>query len=161
MSFLLKAHHCSTRFDGLLDRWGYSLLGVLVRVFVGWQFFKAGLVKVQDWQATLSLFREEYSVPLLPPEIAAFLGAGGELILPIFLLFGLFSRPAALGLFAVNVMAVVSYPQLRSFECPAAINDHFYWGILLLILFVKGVGEFSLDSVLQKRFKMLTGTSNT
>lgn len=156
MNFFLKVHQCSMRFDGLLDRWGYSLAGLLLRGFVGWQFFKSGLVKVQDWESTLSLFREEYSVPLLPPEIAAFLGAGGELVLPIFLLVGLFSRPIAVGLFAVNLMAVVSYPQLWSFECPAAINDHFYWGILLLILFVKGVGEFSLDCVLQEKFKMPT-----
>jgi len=93
----------------------------------------------------LALFRDEYQVPLLPPELAAFMGAAGELGLPIFLFVGLVSRPAALGLFFVNLMAVVSYPQLFTFDCPAAVNDHKYWGVLLLVLFVFGPGRFSLD----------------
>ena len=64
---------------------------------------------------------------------------------------GVLSRPAALGLFFVNLMAVISYPQLFGFECPAAINDHFYWGILLLVLAAFGPGRASVDAVLQRK----------
>jgi putative oxidoreductase len=63
----------------------------------------------------------------------------------------LFSRPAALALFLVNAMAVISYPQLFSFDCPAAINDHFYWGALLLVIVAFGAGRFSVDSILGKK----------
>ncbi|MBI3285391.1 MAG: hypothetical protein HYZ65_11180 [Burkholderiales bacterium] len=55
------------------------------------------------------------------------------------------ARPAALGLFFLNAMAVISYPQLRQFECPSAIDAHFYWAALLTALFVYGPGKFSLD----------------
>lgn len=150
MHYFFKLHGFSTRFDELLQNWGGALLGLALRFFVGWQFLKAGLIKLKDWDGTLSLFREEYSVPLLPPEVAALLGAGGELVFPVLLILGLFSRPAALTLFALNAMAVVSYPQLWSFECPAAINDHLYWGILLLVLVFFGPGRLTLDRWIQK-----------
>lgn len=149
MNQFLRLHQLTTQFDHLLKEWGGALLNLGLRIFVGWQFLKAGMIKVQDWEGTLSLFREEYTVPLLPPELAAIMGAGGELFLPILLITGLFSRPAALGLFVVNAMAVISYPQLWKFECPAAINDHLYWGLLLLVLLVFGAGKFSLDSRIQ------------
>jgi putative oxidoreductase len=139
------------RFDHLLTEWGGSLLNLALRLYVGWVFFKAGLAKVRDWDATLSLFRDEYQVPLLPPELAAASGAAGELALPLLLFAGLLTRPAALGLFFVNLMAVISYPQLFGFECPAAINDHRYWGILLLAILAFGPGRFSIDALLGAR----------
>lgn len=150
MSPFLRLHRLSIRFDHSLNVWGGAALGLLLRCFIALQFLKAGLLKVRDWDATLSLFREEYTVPFLSPEFAAILGAGGELIFPALLILGLFSRPAALGLFVVNAMAVLSYPQLWSFECPAAINDHFYWGILLLVIIVTGPGKIALDAWLEK-----------
>jgi putative oxidoreductase len=145
MNYFLQLHRLSMRFDSLLEEWGVSVLALALRIFVAWQFLKAGWIKLADWESTLSLFREEYMVPLLSPELAAVMGAGGELFFPLLLIVGVFSRPAALGLFAVNAMAVISYPQLWQFECPAAINDHFYWGLLLLVLIMVGPGRFSVD----------------
>jgi putative oxidoreductase len=127
-------------------------MSLAIRVYVGLQFFKSGLVKIGDWSATLALFRDEYHVPVLPPELAAVTGATGELALPVLLFAGVLSRPAALGLFAVNLMAVISYPQLFKFDCPAAINDHFYWGFLLLVLAAFGPGKLSLDAWIAGRF---------
>ncbi|NRR30965.1 DoxX family protein [Oxalobacteraceae bacterium] len=151
MKTIFAFHQQVSRFDASLTAWGGSLLSLALRCFVGWQFFKAGLVKVGDWGATVALFQDEYKVPLLPPELAAYVGAAGELTFPLLLFVGLFSRPAALGLFAVNLMAVISYPQLFSFECPAAINDHLYWGMLLLVLVAFGPGRLSLDAWLAKQ----------
>ncbi len=154
MNKFFQLHQLTTRFDDLIQDWGGSVLSAGIRGFVSWQFFKAGVLKLQDWDSTLSLFREEYAVPLLPPELAAVMGAGGELILPILIVLGIFSRPAAIGLFMVNAMAVISYPQLWSFECPAAINDHLYWGLLITSLFFFGPGRFSLDYFLKRRSQM-------
>ena len=151
MNALLRLHQSTTRFDHLLADWGGAALLLAIRLYVGWQFFKAGLTKIQDWDSTLFLFAEEYSVPVLPPELAAWAGTFGELVLPALLFVGLFSRPAALGLFVVNAMAVLSYPALFEFSCPAAVNDHFYWGALLLALVAFGPGRASVDHWLSRR----------
>lgn len=152
MSLIATIFKQQARFDKLLGEWGGALFGVVLRCYVGWQFMKAGLAKISNWEGTLDLFRDEYQVPLLPPELAAYFGAGGELVLPLLLFAGLFSRPAALGLLGVNIMAVISYPLLFKLPCPAAINDHFYWGALLLCVAVFGPGKLSLDHFLQRKF---------
>jgi putative oxidoreductase len=145
MEKILTLHRGLGRYDTVITDWAGSVLSLAIRWYVGWQFFKSGLIKISDWGATLALFRDEYQVPLLPPEVAAVAGAGGELLFPALLAIGFFSRPAALGLFAVNLTAVISYPQLFQFECPAGLRDHFYWGALLLVSAVFGPGKFSLD----------------
>lgn len=151
MQKILDLLRLSTRYDAALTEWGGSLLALGLRLYLGWQFFKSGLTKVSDWSVTLALFRDEYQVPVLPPELAAVMGAAGELGLPVLLCVGIVSRPAALGLFMVNLMAVLSYPQLFMFDCPAAINDHFFWGLLMLVLVAYGPGRFSLDALLSRK----------
>lgn len=128
-----------------------SVFLLAVRVFVAWQFLKSGLVKIEDWPQTVELFSSEYQVPALSPIVAAWMGTVGELLFSFLLIVGLFGRWAALGLLAVNAMAVISYPQLFEFECPAAINDHKYWAILLMAVVVFGAGKLSLDALLYRR----------
>ena len=111
------------------------------RFYVGWVFFAAGLTKIDDWETTLWLFEEEYSVPFLPFELAAALGTGGELILPILLFIGLATRFSALGLSIVNIVAVISLEDIA----PAAMTLHVLWGALLAQLVVFGSGKASLD----------------
>lgn len=150
MNKLMVLHRRLSCCDAFLADWGVTVASLAIRCYVGWQFLKSGMVKVQDWNATLDLFRYEYMAPLLPPELAAYMGAAGELLLPLLLFIGLLTRPAALALCAVNVMAVLSYPQLFTFDCPAAINDHFYWGALLLVVVAMGPGRLSLDAWLAR-----------
>ena len=111
------------------------------RLYVGWVFFAAGLTKIDDWETTLWLFEEEYSVPFLPFELAAVLGTGGELILPILLFIGLATRFSALGLSIVNIVAVISLEDIA----PAAMTLHVLWGALLVHLVVFGSGKISVD----------------
>jgi putative oxidoreductase len=122
-----------------------------LRLYVSLVFFRAGLVKISDWGATLALFHDEYKVPLLPPDVAAVVGAFGELAFPVLITLGLCGRFGAAGLFVVNAMAVISYPQLFGFECPAGLNAHFYWGSILLALTLFGPGRLSLDALILKR----------
>lgn len=129
-----------------------SPLLLVLRVYVAWQFWKAGWLKLQAWDVTLGLFREEYHVPLLPPELAAVAGTFGELFFPLLLLLGLFGRLGALGLFAVNAMAVVAYTHVllaEGFE--AALAQHVLWGWMLAVLAVFGSGGVSLDAWLGRR----------
>jgi putative oxidoreductase len=129
-----------------------SLVLLGTRFYVGWQFWKSGWLKVTSWSTTLDLFRTEYHVPLLPPEIAAITGGFGELFFPALLFLGLFGRVGALGAFFVNAMAVISYRQVllaEGFE--AALAQHVLWGFMLLILIVCGPGRIAADSWLERR----------
>ena len=112
------------------------------RFYVAWVFFKGGLTKLQDWESTLLLFEYEYAVPVLNFEVAAYLGTFGEIVLPILLVIGLLGRKAALGLFVVNYIAVISLEDMPA----AALNDHILWGTLMLLVAVWGAGKLSLDN---------------
>lgn len=116
--------------------WPQSLFLLFARVFVGLAFFRSGLTKLQDWETTRFLFQEEYQVPLLPPEVAAYAGTAGELILPLLLFAGLATRFAAAGLSLVNVVAVLSLAEIA----PAALAQHHLWGALLLAVVLWGGG---------------------
>lgn len=127
------------------------LVLLAARLHVASVFFRSGMVKIADWSSTLALFHDEYAVPVLPPDLAAYVGTFGELAFPVLVVLGLAGRLGAAGLFVVNVMAVVSYPQLFDFECPAGINSHYYWGSILAMLVAFGPGRISLDAWLAHR----------
>lgn len=118
------------------------LVDLGLRLYVAWIFFRSGLVKIQSWDSTLALFEYEYAVPLLPPDIAAYLGTAAELSLPALLALGLFGHLGALALFLFNVMAVVAYPDLSE----VGLQNHLYWGMLLAFFAVHGPGRLSLDA---------------
>lgn len=119
---------------------------LILRGWVAYAFFVSGLTKIQTWDSTLYLFSDEYHVPLLPPELAAYLGTAAELGLPVLLALGLFGRFAAGALFIFNIIAVISYPDLGA----AGIEQHKVWGIMLLVCLLHGPGSWSVDYWLGK-----------
>lgn len=134
-----------------------SPLLLFTRVWVSWQFLKSGWLKLSDWDSTLELFRSEYQVPLLPPTLAATLGTAGELLFPTLLILGLLTRIGALGLFGVNLLAVVSYWHVLGQEgFEAALAQHVLWGFMALLPCAFGAGGFSLDAVLERRRPMVS-----
>ncbi len=118
---------------------------LLARLYVAQVFFSSGLTKLRDWDITLSLFTDEYKVPLLSPQLAAAMGTAGEIALPVLLVLGLGGRFAALGLSVVNVVAVISLSDIA----PAALQQHITWGVLLAALALFGPGRWSLDTPLR------------
>lgn len=120
------------------------LLGA--RLWVASIFLKSGYLKVTSWDSTLYLFEEEYQVPVIPWELAAYLGTAAELILPVFMILGLFARPMAVMLFAVNVVAVISYPVIWD----NGFFDHQFWGVLILMNIMWGAGKISVDHFLTR-----------
>jgi putative oxidoreductase len=150
---IAKLHHLLVELpERVLGKFA-SLLLLSVRLWVSWEFLKSGWLKITSWQSTVFLFQNEYHVPVLPPYAAAVAGTAGELVFPALLIVGIAGRLSAAGLFAVNVMAVVSYAHVlltEGFE--AAVSQHYLWGFALLVLAVFGPGRISLDHLLSQSF---------
>lgn len=120
-----------------------------IRFYVAYVFFKSGLTKVDDnfqvTQSTKDLFADEFNVPLLTPDLAANLASYAELILPILLVLGLFTRPAAFALFILNAVAAYSLAQ-TDFASVVGHWQHIVWGIIFATVFVYGPSKASIDS---------------
>lgn len=141
------------RFYYTASRWPEYLVPVLdlgLRLFLANVFFKSGLTKIKNWDSTLYLFSDVYQVPLIDPEIAAWLATSAELGLPVLLVLGLFGRFAAAGLFILNLVAVISYYSSLS---EAGLNLHLYWGMLLTVLLVMSRSAWSVDAWLEARLQ--------
>lgn len=122
------------------------LFALALRLYIARVFLASALTKLHDWSSTLALFEHEYKVPLLSPPLAALLGTSAELVLPVLLVAGVGGRVAALALFAFNVVAATSYPDLSA----AGLKDHVLWGALLSMLVVYGPGRLSVDHLLAR-----------
>ncbi len=113
------------------------------RLYVGWEFFKSGLLKLEDWDDTLEMFEDDWAIDFLPTQLSALLGTAGELVLPVLLFLGLFTRFGAAGLF---VMVLV----IECFIYPVT-QQHYYWMIILGMLVGYGGDKISVDNLLLKR----------
>lgn len=122
----------------LLNRVPYSALILVARCATFSVFFRSGLLKLSDWNATLALFQSEYNVPVLPPEIAATLAASMELGLSTLVLIGLFTRLGALGLLGMVLV-------IQTFVYPMAWPDHIQWLAFMIFIVCRGPGVISLD----------------
>lgn len=126
------------------------LMDVGLRIYLAYVFFRSGLTKIQSWDSTLYLFSDVYQVPLLPSDAAAYLAAGGELVLPVLLVLGLFGRFAAAGLFILNAVAAYSYYSGLS---EAGLFQHDCWGAMLAVLLILSRGRWSVDAWFEKQLQ--------
>jgi putative oxidoreductase len=127
-----------------LGRMPQSVFSLLFRVSVGAVFFKSGLVKIQSWESTLGLFRDEYALPLLPTNVAAYLGTTAELVCPVLIVLGLFARLGAAALFVMTmVIQFLVYPENWA--------EHLMWASLLGFIISRGPGTLSLDAAIAHR----------
>ena len=137
----------------LVERWFAPVADLAVRLYIAQVFFNSGLTKVMDWDTTIALFTDEYKVPVLPPAVAAVMGASGELFFPVLLVLGLGGRLGALGLTFVNIMAVVSYWHvLMAPEQMAGLYNHYQWALMIALLLAHGPGTLSLDAWIKRRW---------
>jgi putative oxidoreductase len=122
----------------LLDRFPPSILQLMFRIAIAAVFWSSGLTKIASWATTIALFRDEYMVPLLPPEIAAVMSATFELSCSALIVVGLATRLATLPLLGMTfVIEVFVYPEYWTM--------HLMWAAVLLFLLTRGPGVFSLD----------------
>ena len=133
------------RFRAWLERVPYSLLALPLRFSVAWIFWNAGQVKLINGQRTIELFRDEYRVPVLPPEVAATMALSIELIAPALLILGLFTRATVLVLLGMTAV-------IQIFVYPDAWPTHLQWTAMNLALLCRGAGFLSVDHFLWHRF---------
>jgi len=118
------------------------IANLAARIYIGYSvFFVSGLAKLDDFEETIELFQEDWIVPLIPGELSAYLATAGELILPVLLVFGLFTRVGAAGLFVMAAVIQIWVLQL---------NEHYFWMLILALLVGQGGSKISLDHLLLK-----------
>jgi putative oxidoreductase len=141
----------------------HSLIAFLGRFSIAAVFWQSGQTKVEGFaidlvhgvfdvgvphlsESAVDLFRDEYALPLLPPELAATMAATAEHLLPIFLLIGLGTRYAALGLLGMTLV-------IEIFVYPNAYPVHGTWATILLYLIARGPGKLSIDHWIANRYR--------
>jgi len=122
-------------------RFPLSLIELGMRLAVGTTFFRSGMNKVQSFDTAITLFREEYRLPLLPPELAAYMGTAVELTAPVLLVFGLFARLGAAALLAMTLT-------IQFLVYPENWPEHLMWASILAYVLSRGPGALSIDRVL-------------
>lgn len=139
----------------VFERIPYSVVALLTRVAIADVFWRSGQTKVDGWQiteTTFELFREEYRVPLLPPEVAAYLATIQEHLFSVLLLVGLASRFSALGLLTMTAV-------IQIFVYPANYPDHLLWASALLLIVARGPGVLSIDHLIRRSFAYSDGAA--
>jgi len=129
-----------------LDGVPYWILGIPLRFAVATVFWNSAMTKLANWDTAIELFTEEYKVPLLPPELAAYMAVSIELTAPVLLVLGLATRPAALVLLGMTTVIEV-------FVYPLAWPTHIQWAAMLLVLLCRGPGKLSLDQWIRRQFQ--------
>lgn len=129
------------------ERIPFSFVALVSRFAVADVFWRSGQTKVNGFsirEETFYLFREEYKVPLLPPDLAAYLSTIGEHVFPVLLVIGLASRLSAIGLFGMTLV-------IQLFVVPSGWPEHILWFSLLLVIIARGPGVISLDHLIWNR----------
>lgn len=127
-----------------LDKIPQSLISLAARIFPAAVFWMSGQTKVEGFHVTdnaIALFRDEYALPWIDPELAAKIAAFSEHFFPILLVVGLASRFSALALLCMTAV-------IEIFVYPDAWPTHGVWATCFLVVIARGPGIFSLDHLI-------------
>ena len=139
-----------------------SLIALIGRFSIAAIFWKSGQTKVQGFaidivsgeltfglprlsDSVVELFRDEYKLPLVPPELAAPMAAFAEHLFPLLILIGLATRFSAAALLVMTLT-------IQLLVYPDAYPTHGVWAAVLIFLMAKGPGVFSLDHLISRRY---------
>jgi putative oxidoreductase len=135
-----------------LDAVPYSLLAIALRLAAATVFWNSAMTKLANWDTAVALFVDEYKVPLISPEVAAYVAVSIELSTPVLLILGLLTRPAAAILLGMTAV-------IEIFVYPLAWPTHIQWAAMLLVLLCRGPGKWSIDEWLRRRLFAKLGQS--
>lgn len=133
------------RINRQADALPWDLVALPLRVFPAAVFFTSGRTKVDGWQiadSTWMLFRTDYALPLIPPDIAAVMATLAEHIFPVALVLGFATRLSAVALLGMTLV-------IQTFVYPGAWQTHGLWAACFLALIARGPGRLSLDRLLR------------
>jgi len=133
------------RARNLLENVPYTWLALPLRFAIATMFWNSSMAKLANWDTALALFSGEYQLPLIPPEIAAYMAVTIELSTPVLLALGLMTRLAAFVLLGMTAV-------IEIFVYPLAWPTHIQWAAMLLVLLCRGAGALSIDHLLWRRF---------
>lgn len=139
-----------------------SLIALLGRFSIAAVFWKSGQTKVQGFaidivsgefqfgmprlsDSIVDLFRDEYRLPLVPPELAAPMAAFAEHLFPLLILIGLATRFSAVALLVMTAT-------IQLLVYPDAYPTHGVWAAVLIFLIARGPGVVSVDHLIARRF---------
>lgn len=125
---------------------------LITRLWIAKIFFDSALTKLAYWPGTIVVFKYQYSVPFLSPVVSAYLGTGAEIVFPILMILGLGGRLSVFGFFIYNIVCVISFHFLWTPSGAAGLADHMSWGLLLLLVMLFGMGRFSIDYLIHKKY---------
>jgi putative oxidoreductase len=128
-----------------LDRVPYALLALPLRLAVATIFWNSAMTKLANWDTAVALFADEYKLPVLPPQLAAYSAVTIELVAPVLLVLGLGTRAAALVLLGMTSV-------IELFVYPEAWPTHIQWAAMLLVLLCRGAGALSADHWMRRRW---------
>lgn len=151
------------QFIDIVEHFPNSLLALVARFSIAAVFWKSGQTKIQGFaldivngeriwgwprlsDSVVDLFRDEYRLPLLPPDIAAMLAATAEHVFPVLILLGLATRLSAVALLGMTLT-------IQLFVYPDAYPTHGTWAAVLLYLMVHGPGKLSIDHWITRRYR--------
>lgn len=134
-----KFYSCYNSITQKVQCWLEPLLHLIIRLWIAKVFFASGLVKIDNWDATIYLFENMYKVPFLSPVMSAYMATFIELVCPVFLVLGLFGRLSVIPMLAMTAIIEMNYSD------PADTIQHFYWAILMCVILVQGPGRLSVD----------------
>lgn len=128
-----------------------SLTLLTIRLWIANVFLRSGILKLQSWESTVSLFASEYQLPILPPLLAAILGTIVEILAGLLVLAGGLTRISAFALLILTLtIELLVYP---------GTNDHYHWMLLLATLIAFGGGKLSLDNLFLSRHLKVSSVS--
>jgi len=133
-----------SRYNALLVQIPHDLIAVVGRIAIGTVFWRSAMTKIDGLalkSSTFYLFENDYRLPFIPPEAAAYLATATELTMPLLIWSGLLTRVAASVLLAMTLV-------IEIFVYPNAFDTHGVWAVTLLYLMKCGPGRYSLDHLL-------------
>ena len=133
---------------GMMERIPYSIIALAARLFPAAVFWRSGQTKIEGWHVSenaIELFREEYKLPFIDPNLMAHIAVLAELCLPALLIVGFASRFAALGLLGMTLV-------IEIFVYPDAWPLHGTWAACFSLVVARGPGTISIDAQIERHW---------
>jgi putative oxidoreductase len=137
------------RTTAALDRIPYWIIALAARIFPAAVFWQSGQTKISGWRlkpSAIALFQNEYQLPLVDPETAAYVSSFAEHLFPLLLAVGLASRFSALALLLMTAV-------IEAFVYPWAWPTHGVWAACFLVIIARGPGSLSLDHLIARKYR--------